>query len=99
MFQGNHMTHLLFKNKKGQIFSAPAQESRFYKSPEREIVEPRLRVVSLMMAINNAYCYAPPTHDTVVDNTNIENTAGYCLGNGWISTPNKKEGRVRPREP
>ena len=99
MFQGNHMTHLLFKTKKGQIFSAPAQESRFYKSPEREIVEPRLRVVSLMMAINNAYCYAPPTHDTVVDNTNIENTAGYCLGNGWISTPNKKEGRVRPREP
>lgn len=88
IFQGNNMTHLLFKNIKGQIFSAPAQHSRFYKSPERIIVGPRVRQVALMMAINNAYGYARPNDDTKHDN--IENTVGYCLGNGWIAEPNKK---------
>ena len=99
IFQGSNMTYILFENKKGRIFPAPAQQSRFYKSPERVIVEPRLYQVALMMAINNAYGYARPTDDDAVDNMNIENTGGYCLGNGWISASNTKEGRGRPGEP
>ena len=99
IFQGSNMTHLLFKNKKGRIFPAPVQESRFYKSPERVIVEPRLRQVALMMAINNAYGYARPNGDTEAEHNNIENTVGYCLGNGWISASNTKEGRGRPGDP
>uniref|UniRef100_A0A6C0HB70 Uncharacterized protein n=1 Tax=viral metagenome TaxID=1070528 RepID=A0A6C0HB70_9ZZZZ len=90
IFQGNNMTYILFKNIKGQIFSAPAQHSRFYKSPERVIIEPRLRQLALMIAINNAYGYARPNGDKEADNTNIENTVGYCLGNGWIAAPDKK---------
>jgi hypothetical protein len=90
IFQGSNMTHLLFKNIKGQIFSAPAQHSRFYKSPERVIVGPGLQQVALMISINNAYGYARPNGDTEADNTNIENTVGYCLGNGWIAEPNNK---------
>lgn len=90
IFQGSHMTHLLFKNIKGQIFSAPAQHSRFYKSPERVIVAPRLQQSALFVAINHLYGYALPNGDTKADNTNIENTVGYCLGNGWITAPIKK---------
>ena len=90
IFQGNNMTHLLFKNIKGQIFSAPAQQSRFYKSPERVIVGPRLQQIALFVAINNAYGCTHPNGDTEADNTNIENTVGYYLGNGWIAEPNNK---------
>lgn len=90
IFQGNNMTYLLFKNIKGKIFSAPAQQSRFYKSPERVIVDPRLRQLALFVTINKAYGYAVPTDDHAKDNMNIENTVGYYLGNGWIATPNKK---------
>ena len=90
IFQGNNMTYLLFKNKKGQIFSAPAQHSRFYKSPERVIVAPRLQQSALIVAINHLYGYAVQNGDTKADNTNIENTVGYCLGNGWITAPNKE---------
>lgn len=88
IFQGSNMTYILFKNIKGRIFAAPAQHSRFYKSPERVIVEPRLRQLALMIAINNVYGYTDPTGEH--DNDNIENTVGYCLGNGWITAPNKK---------
>jgi hypothetical protein len=89
IFQGSNMTHLLFKNIKGQIFSAPAQHSRFYKSPERVIVAPRLQQSALIVAINHLYGYAVPTDKHTKDNMNIENTVGYCLGNGWIAEPNK----------
>ena len=88
IFQGSNMTYILFKNIKGRIFAAPAQHSRFYKSPEQVIVEPRLRQLALMIAINNVYGYTDPTGEH--DNDNIENTVGYCLGNGWITAPNKK---------
>ena len=97
IFQGSHMIHILLKNKKGQIFPAPVQESRFYKSPDRVIVGPRLHKVALFVAINYAYGYPRPTGEH--DNDNIENTVGYCLGNGWISTSNTKDGRGRPGEP
>ena len=90
IFQGNNMTYLLCKNKKGQIFSAPAQHSRFYKSPERVIVGPRLQQVALFVAINRVYGFTHPNGDTEADNMNIENTVGYCLGNGWITAPIKK---------
>ena len=81
----------MFKDQNGRSVSAVAAESRFYKSPERFIVEPRLRQLALIIAINDAYGYTPPNGDTEADNTpNIENTVGYCLGNGWIAAPNKK---------
>ena len=89
IFQGSNMTYLLFKNIKGKIFSAPAQHSRFYKSPERVIVGPRLQQVALFVAINYAYGHPRPTDKDAKDNMNIENTVGYCLGNGWIAEPNK----------
>jgi hypothetical protein len=76
IFNGSNMTHIICKDKYGRSFSAPAQESRFYKSPNH-IINNRLRQQCVVYAINNLTTSA-------MKHTYMQNSIGYELGKGWI---------------
>jgi len=77
IFQSSNTTHIIFKNKKGGRFSAPAQESRFYKSFGSTIVT-RFQQKAMIHFINNGCKYRDYNEDE------NKNTVGYAVGYGWI---------------
>ncbi len=76
IFNGSNITHIICKDKYGRFFSAPAEESRIYKSPNH-IIHNRIREQCVVYAINNLTTSA-------IKHTYMQNSIGYELGKGWI---------------
>lgn len=76
IFKGSNMTHIICTDAKGRLFPSPAEESRFYKSPNH-IVTNRLRQQCVVYAIN----YLTTSS---INNKYMKNSIGYELGKGWI---------------
>ena len=83
LYEGTRMTHIICKDSKGRVFSVPAQEGRFYSSPDNVIVN-RIRQEALIICINYATMNIPPTEKNQSNISNLKYSIGNDLGKGLI---------------